>query len=160
MVEVWGGGGAPRDCSCIPSNANVGIGGAGGGYGRGIYNVTPGVSRSVTVGRGGVAQNGGTSSFGTLISATGGSLGGGIAGIGRGQFNMNGKPGETFYGDYRFSDPSTSLGRGGDAGNGGWGGIASLVARTSGGVPGGGGGAGARNTTGGVGAAGRVVVWW
>ena len=52
MIEVWGGG---------------------GGYGKGVYVVTPGTSYAVTVGAGGVSQTAGsTSSVGGLISATGG----------------------------------------------------------------------------------------
>jgi hypothetical protein len=78
-VEIWGGGsGTFASLSGIPSG-----GGSGGGYARKrITGLTTGQTISVTVGGGGSAGNtsgapasaGGTSSFGTYVSATGGSL--------------------------------------------------------------------------------------
>jgi hypothetical protein len=78
-VEVWGGGaGSYASVPGMPSG-----GGSGGGYARKrITSLTPGQSISVTIGAGGnggtaygaAAGSGGTTSFGTYVSATGGSL--------------------------------------------------------------------------------------
>ena len=78
-VEVWGGGsGSYASVANLPSG-----GGAGGGYARKrIAGVIPGQTVPVTVGAGGAGgttagaapSGGGTSSFGTYVSATGGSL--------------------------------------------------------------------------------------
>lgn len=78
-VELWGGGaGSYASYSTIPSG-----GGAGGGYARKrIADLTPGQVIAVTVAAGGAGgttsggapTSGGTSSFGTFVSATGGSL--------------------------------------------------------------------------------------
>jgi hypothetical protein len=73
-VAIWGGGGG---------NEGGGNGGSGG-FGQGIYNVTSGTSYTVTIGSGGIGKsagaglgtNGGTSSFGSLITCTGGSAAG------------------------------------------------------------------------------------
>lgn len=52
------------------------VGGAGGGFALGTFSVTAGSSHIVTVGGGGTQNTaGGTSSFGSLISATGGAGG-------------------------------------------------------------------------------------
>lgn len=75
---VGAGGGGKGDSAPFYS-------GAGGGYAHGVFDVTPGQSYSVTVGNGGYGGFSGTdgqsSSFGALISATGGK-GGGSAGGG------------------------------------------------------------------------------
>jgi hypothetical protein len=78
-VELWGGGaGSYASYGSIPSG-----GGAGGGYARKrISGLLPGQVIPVTIGIGGnggatsgsPATAGGTSSFGTYVSATGGSL--------------------------------------------------------------------------------------
>jgi hypothetical protein len=78
-VEVWGGGsGTYASIVSMPSG-----GGSGGGYARKrVTGLTTGQTILVTVGPGGTAGNtggappsaGGTSSFGTYVSATGGSL--------------------------------------------------------------------------------------
>jgi hypothetical protein len=77
-VEVWGAGsGSFASTSTIPSG-----GGAGGGYARKrITGLTPGQIIPVTVGTGGSAGGtstppgpGGSSSFGSYVSATGGGL--------------------------------------------------------------------------------------
>jgi|9_EtaG_2_1085328.scaffolds.fasta_scaffold32813_2 hypothetical protein len=66
-VRCWGAGGGG------PSNASH-AGGAGGGFAIGEFDVEVGTNYTVTVGAGGVHNtSGGTSSFGTLISATGGA---------------------------------------------------------------------------------------
>lgn len=106
-VRVVGGGGGGRQ---------NGAGGAGGGYAHGVFTVVPGASYAVTVGTPG-SENinaptaGGTSSFGALISATGGgaaiAAGGAVGGVGIG-------------GDYQASGGSVgaSAAYGGGAGAG------------------------------------------
>jgi hypothetical protein len=78
-VEVWGAGsGSYASIPGLPSG-----GGSGGGYAKKlIAGLTPGQIVPVVIGAGGVAGNtagvaaglGGTSSFGSSVSATGGSL--------------------------------------------------------------------------------------
>jgi hypothetical protein len=78
-VEVWGGGsGSYASVPGLPSG-----GGSGGGYARKLVTgLTPGQTIAVTVGAGGgggtttggAATGGGASSFGSFVSATGGSL--------------------------------------------------------------------------------------
>ncbi len=72
-VRAWGAGGAGG-----AGFGTAGGGGAGGGYCEGFYNVSPGQSFIVSVGNGGAGSGagGGTSSFGSLASATGGQSGG------------------------------------------------------------------------------------
>jgi|SRR3989344_8905412 len=160
-VEVWGGGGGPSD-------GGYSYGGAGGGYAKGFYAVTPGSPYTVTVGAGGTeGVNGGTSSFGSLISATGGEKGrngGGFnlvnGGQGFGQVNVSGD-----------SVPDNNP-QGGNGGNGGGGGISHRVDSdyycSNGITPGGGGSYGEIFGTGTGfgsgdpcrGASGRVVVSW
>lgn len=83
-VEVRGGGGTSY-------GQGHPVGGCGGGYGKGVFTVTPGHTYAVTVGNGGTGgsfrirgSSGGESSFENLISATGGE--GGEGGEG-GDFN-------------------------------------------------------------------------
>ena len=78
-VELWGGGaGSFASIPNVPSG-----GGSGGGYARKrITGLSPGQIINVTIGSGGAggttagnpATAGGTSSFGSFVSATGGSL--------------------------------------------------------------------------------------
>src|SRR6185312_14155685 len=78
-VEVWGAGsGSYASVPGLPSG-----GGSGGGYARKrITGLTPGQAINVTVGTGGTAGNvsgvaptaGGSSSFGSYVSASGGAL--------------------------------------------------------------------------------------
>ncbi|MBX3308445.1 MAG: hypothetical protein KF751_20555 [Nitrospira sp.] len=78
-VEVRGGGGGGGAADGISSP----VGGCGGGYGKGVFTVTPGSTYAVTVGAGGSGavykgrrgHEGGKSSFGDLIAATGGEGG-------------------------------------------------------------------------------------
>lgn len=74
-VRVVGAGGGAG----IAASGIARTGGGGGGYAHGIFNVTAGDSYTVTVGTGGAGgaspTAGGTSSFGLLISATGGDSG-------------------------------------------------------------------------------------
>jgi len=174
MVEVWGGGGGGGSSS---GSGSLASGGGGGGYGKGIYAVTPSTTYSITVGTGGVVGTtgtagylGGTSSFGSLISASGG--GGGTSGnsmsVGAGgnsftgaQFTIAGGAG--FTGCINYLN-FYLLPHGGMAGNGGMGGSGFSNATGGFGVaPGGGGGGSVGSPTpglGGMGASGRVVVWW
>jgi hypothetical protein len=83
LVEVQAGGGGGGSCSATGSGQySIGSPGAGGGYAR--SRLTAGFADVlVTVGSGGAggtastdnAATGGTSSFGSLLSATGGSAG-------------------------------------------------------------------------------------
>lgn len=67
-IRVWGAGGG--GCSTTSS-----AGGSGGGFAIGEFAVVAGASYNITVGAGGgINTAGGSSSFGSLISATGGSV--------------------------------------------------------------------------------------
>ena len=83
-VSSWGAGGSGGGVSG-PSAS--GAGGGGGGHAQGIYAVTGGATYTLIVGKGAVRSTpgpnngaaGGTTSFGSLISATGGSGGAGVS---------------------------------------------------------------------------------
>lgn len=80
-ISLWGGGGGGAGVATYTNQAS---GGGGGGFAFGVYTVLPLTVYSMTIGAGGsggaagntTGQNGGTSSFDTLISATGGQPGG------------------------------------------------------------------------------------
>ncbi|HVE21847.1 MAG TPA: hypothetical protein VNC39_07720 [Acidocella sp.] len=172
--RVWsgGGGGAGSAASTI---AFAGTGGGAGGYAELVETVTPGQAIAVTVGQGGaggVAQSpgasGGTSSVGTFVTVTGGAGGayqaafattntaGGQA-VG-GIVNFQGG-----FGGIVMMNGSTGNGLGGAGGNapqGGQGGVQSSAAAGPGQFPGGGGGGagGPGGLTGGAGANGLVIV--
>jgi len=112
-VELWGGGSG----SWASTTTISGGGGSGGGYTKKlILGLTPGQSITVTVGAGGnlgtsslMPGNGGTSSFGSYCSATGGTINtlnsiaapsfGNIAGYGiGGDQNVTGSDGMTAIG--------------------------------------------------------------
>lgn len=127
MVEVWGAGGGGGDNSTW---SNQGAGGGGGGYGKQVLDVTPGTDYPVIVGLGGESEtDGGNSSFGNLISATGGHGGHsegpnyfevpGEGGVSQAAFNINGEDG----GEVPFLSSNSSYellsGAGGAAGCGG-----------------------------------------
>jgi hypothetical protein len=171
-VRVLGGGASSGYHSTMP-----GAGGGAGGEALGVVSgLTAGQSIAVTVGAGGVAltapgagNNGGTSSFGTYMSATGGTGGnggtvtqfamaGGAGGIGTGgQINRGGSYG---------SDSIVVACRGGDGGGPGNGRAASgpQVGMSATGYGGGGGGGGTTTSgtlvgsPGGAGAPGIVIV--
>jgi hypothetical protein len=150
-VEVWSGGGGGS--SDIAYQAR---GGGGGGYGYDCFSVTPGTNYSINVGTGGVRADGGSSSFGNLISAIGGKKGitgtvlsnGGTSSAG---FTISGGQGDF---------------NGGDGGNGGTGGNGGYYGNNpqNGVIPGGGGGALRDDRLGsgasGSGARGQVYVYW
>lgn len=109
IVEVVGAGGSGGK----GGSSSNGAGGGGGGYARRLLTALQvGASQPVTIGNGGAQQtsngapgnNGQTTSFGTLVSATGGKGGGagavatlilgGEPGVGvNGDINMQGGPG-------------------------------------------------------------------
>ena len=172
-VEVWGGGaGSFASTSSVASG-----GGSGGGFARKrITGLTPGQAIPVTIGGGGnggttagaVAGAGGTSSFGTFVSATGGSLNatasasnpqngatpGGV-GIG-GDLDLIGSSGQSAF--------MSAAGIGGAAPLGGMQSSGSVgVAGVFPGGGAGGAGTGANGTTpfsGASGASGRIMVRW
>lgn len=95
-VRVVGGGGG--GASYFGNNGVAG--GGGGGYAHGVFSVNENAVYVVTVGQGGMRANtgtdnpGGASSFGALITATGGEPGVGINGVpgtgGAGGFGIGG----------------------------------------------------------------------
>lgn len=98
-VRAVGGGGGGSYYENMGSGNYV-SGGCGGGYAHGVFPVTAGANFAVTVGLGGVclgstnlppALSGGTSSFGALISATGGGA------------NYTGVPGNGVGGSFQAS---------------------------------------------------------
>lgn len=85
MVGGGGGGGGAPAGSAV-SLSTVGVGGGGGEYARGLFSAsTIGASRAIIIGAGGVGHtgaagdNGGTTSFSTLMTAIGGTGGGSYA---------------------------------------------------------------------------------
>ncbi len=171
MVEVWGGGGG-GGAGYNPSGTQGG-GGGGGGYGKQVFTVSAGANYTVSVGNGGAGSTGsgalagGTSSFGALISASGGSPGtdagatkgaGGTGGTSAALVNLPGEAGNQF----SSSGPIQSQAGGGASPYGGSGGVGGMVA-VPGGAPGGGGGGGGafpEGWPGGDGAKGRVIVYY
>lgn len=171
-ARVWGAGGGGGGNYVQGASG----GGGGGGYSEEILFVAPGGSIVVIVAQGGLgggnssvsasANNGlsgETSSFGTLISATGGVGGfgsltgsygvGGVGGVGYG----NSLVAVGGLGSAGFTIGTSGLGgAGGAAALGGPGGAAGPG--YSGSFPGGGGGGGINNNHGGVGANGLVIV--
>jgi hypothetical protein len=173
-VEIWGAGsGSFASAATVPSG-----GGSGGGYARKrITGLTSGQVISVTVGAGGSAGStttapgpGGSTSFGTYLSATGGGLnplatianpwlGASSFGVGSGgDMNVGGSSGGNGLGNI-----------GGAGGGGALGGGMNYVATSyaiNGQAPGGGAsgsGTGLNNNTaqpGGTGASGLVIVRW
>ena len=172
-VEVWGGGSGTFASVASGSSG----GGSGGGYARKrITGLVTGQTIPVTVGGGGTAGNtggvppaaGGTSSFGTFASATGGSLnplantgspqnGATPSGIGvGGDVNIAGSAGQV--GTLNQGGMGGAAPMGGSQNSGTWG--------LTGAFPGGGAsgaGTGANSTTpynGAAGSLGLVVVRW
>jgi hypothetical protein len=176
-IEVWGAGGGGSN---VPSYNQHSSGGGGGGYGYARFTVVPGSIYSVVVGRGGVnTGNGGSSSFGNLISATGGNGGawtntttcanvavGGTGGASSATFNVSGASG----GNGIPCQSSGGIGgKGGSGGVGGSGGSVSFsggaLSGQNGQIPGGGGGGActdnsAPNSAGGNGARGQVYIYF
>lgn len=172
-VKIWGGGGGGGGCA---ANATAGAaGGAAGGYTESLINVSNlTFPLSVTVGVGGTAAAaganaggaGGTSTFGSILSATGGAGGGGASGSTAGQ-----TPGSVGVGsggniiNVTGTGSSTAAGTIGSTGGSTYssgGGVGHVTAGAGGGgFPGGGGGGanGASSATpGGAGATGMVII--
>ena len=172
-VELWGGGSGTFASSIgIPSG-----GGSGGGYAkRRIAGLLPGQQIAVTIGAGGSAGTvggisptaGGTSSFGSFVSATGGSLNY-LATVASPQ-NGATPPGSGVGGDVNLSGSAGQAGSGSQGGMGGAGPMGGAQNSGTTGVnglfPGGGAsgaGTGATGSTpyaGAVGADGLIVVRW
>jgi hypothetical protein len=168
-VEVWGGGGGGGNCDIDEDGfPDGGSGGGAGGYGKKVLDVTPGTNFTVKVGMGGTPANqGGDSSFDSVVTATGGFPGigsisvggantiGGVGGVSDAPMNITGGSGSTYY---------EVGGDGGNAGCGGSGGRGDNFTGSpeSGQVPGGGGGGGYEDhqELGGYGGNGRVIVYY
>lgn len=162
---VGGGGGGGRG-----TGTNAAAGGGAGGYAEGWYDVTPGSTYTVTIGAGGAGATspgaggspGGTTSFGALLSATGGQgqsplEAGGAGGSGSGgQINASGGAGHD-------ATPGSNVigGAGGNSVFGG-GGRQGTVSGVNGQAPGAGGGGsyGGSPGNGGSGAHGICIVEW
>jgi len=166
-VTVVGGGGAGG------TNATQPGGGGGAGAQAVLYlsGLTPGQAIAVTVGTGGVPSagpgnggNGGTTSFGAFVSATGGGGGqGGAVSTSAGGFGGTAAGGALNFGGSWGTDGISVAGRGGDGGGpgGGRGTTGYLTGMSANGFGGGGGGGGAGGgvgATGGYGGPGYVTV--
>ena len=121
LIECWGGGG---------SGGRAGASGTGGGGGGGyIYRFVPlsslGATETVTVAAGGASVTsgttngnvGGTSSFGTWLSAYGGGGGAAVA-----PYYFGGGGGGSISAGSTYSSTNTITGGAPDGGNGGFGG--------------------------------------
>jgi hypothetical protein len=122
MVELWGGGGGGGSGYPFSDSDGTGDwtggGGGAGGYGWNVFNVIPGNSYTVTTpadADGGV--HGGTTSFGSLMSATGGSPG---ANATRSSTGSGGAGGISTGGVINFTSGSGFDGWRGGQGGGAW----------------------------------------
>ncbi|EFG1485683.1 hypothetical protein KYK43_001047 [Escherichia coli] len=174
-VKVIGGGGSGGYPSISSTNAAGGGGGGGGGVSESVIDLTGIDTVTITVGSGGNGQNtsarngnpGGTSSFGTYLSATGGygggQISGGVGGEGvGGQINTSLGPGSPGASMIAGTDSAVGGSGGGPGGHG-------QVLDSAGNVgsnakgPGGGGAGLATKKTGGVTGAGHsgiVIIYW
>ena len=174
-VKVIGGGASGGVGSTTTSGITCGGGGGGGGVAEGLVDLTGINSVSITVGAGGAhvsvssanGKNGGSSSFGAYMSASGGYSGGqpsgGLAGVGvGGTINTSLGPGSP------GSIASAASGAGNGGSGGGPGGAGTFRDTANGkavsAVGPGGGGAGLcpNSSTGqsGAGADGAVYIYW
>lgn len=188
IVELVGGGGSGAGATASASQVSAGGGGGAGGYSiERILAAALGATETVTIGAGGAAPTagnnagnaGGTTSFGSLLSATGGSGGGtsstaaviGVAGTDAGAGSggdVNAQGGAGGGATARFSDAIVLGGGGGDSYFGGGGaarltfGAASVAGRQGGNYGAGGSGGVSIDAggavAGGAGAAGVVIV--
>ena len=158
-VTVIGGGGGGGNSSGT-GTGQAGSGGGGGGVSRKRINLAGVSTVTVTVGAGGAAQvAGGTSSFGTYLSATGGNAAGpsrGTAGVGVGG-DLNDTLGYGFQrhtnGTAQVSGKGAGLGGGASIENGTIVGDAALSFGC-------GGSGGTGGAAGGVGSRGLVDIEW
>lgn len=173
IVEVQGAGGGGGAGSTV--DGACGGGGGGGGYAlEKISAAAIGASKAVTIGAGGTVGatsaggTGGTTSFGALVSATGGAGGAegtSASGVAGGGVGGNGSGGNVNIEGGAGAAGSGASSHGGNGGNARFGGAAQ--GGTSVGVAGGnygGGGSGGRRTSatnraGGAGADGFVLVY-
>ena len=171
IVEVVGGGGGGGNAGGLAYS--TGAGGGAGGYARQVFSASAiGASQAITIGAGGAAAGSGTSSsFGSLITCTGGGPGhsngttgapwnGGVGGtvtIG-GTFNVVGG-----YGYISLAANASGVypGSGGKsffASGGAGGGVGSITGSAGSFGSGGGGGGPGSSASGGAGGAGIIVV--
>ncbi len=175
-VRVVGGGGGGRGGDTAGGVSPGGGGGGGGGYAEKLLTAT--ASETITIGAGGAGSTaldgavesgvtGGTTSFGSTVSATGGvggfggvanepSPAGGDGGVGSGgNINIDGGGGTTGVNDSTGGTGGSSVLGGGGAGQ-----PRGVVGLTGGNYGGGGGGGGGdvAGAHGGPGAAGVVIV--
>lgn len=163
IAEVVGGGGAGGNGNNSGTADTPGEGGGGGGYARRLISAASLASaETVTIGAGGLAPNGngGTTTLGSLLQATGGTggedaasgdtAGVAVGGVGTlGDINIGGEAGSKYGGAV-----NSAGGVGGSSVLGGGGG-AEVAGRNYGG---GGGGGGANSGAGANGAQGIVIV--
>jgi hypothetical protein len=168
-VRVWGGGGGGG----FGGATGAGGGGAAGTPGMGTYAVTPGDSIAITVGTGGAAGTaagvhgaaGGTSSFGSLLTAPGGG-GGGSTASGNGTAGTPGAPATGGSFSSAGAGGGTGMGAAGIGGaggssiGGGPGGHSYTGPGRAGMAPGGAGSGGGNNNAGGAGGVGWVEITW
>jgi hypothetical protein len=173
VVGAGGGGSNSLPTVAVPGTAlSSGGGGGAGGLAKGIYTVVPGAVITITIGAQGTSQaSGGTSSFGTFCSASGGAGssfqssdtsagGGGGIGVGGTILNFRGGVGSDGQsGTYN----STGNGAPGPFGGGGRayaGGNSRLDAQAPGSGGGGSYASSAGSNVGGFGGTGLVVLEW
>lgn len=134
LAEVWGagggggGGGSGHFAGCVSYRGAPGHSGAPGGYAAGRLTVTPGTSHTVTIAAGGTPGSGappggehgsagaaaGTTSLGTLLSATGGGGGGGgVGSTHQGDAGTPGSPGVGIGGSLQLTGGGAAGGQGG-----------------------------------------------
>ena len=162
-VEVWGAGGNGSN----GTDGWSGGGGGGGGYGYQCFSVLPGTIYIIKVGSNGDSTQG-SSSFDTIITATGGTDASNLDHTG----GIGGSSSSTIVGLYSIlggNGPTPIYGisggsRGGDGGNGGLGGnyATNVNGGQAGFAPGGGGGGCDQSlgNSGGRGARGQVYIYW
>jgi hypothetical protein len=178
IVEAVGAGGSGGTANAaFSSNLSQGAGGGGGEYGyKVIDNGDVGDTETVTVGVGVSASNGGTTSFGTHLTAVGGNVGGngGAPGYSTGGNGGSGGTGGDFYikgcdgsNSGTTGTSSTQPSQSGIGGASYWSGFRRVspsagTAGFNGKLYGGGGSGGFANTStaqlGGIGGNGRVII--
>ena len=169
-ARLWGGGGGGG-----AGGGGAGGGGAGGGYAEGYFPASPGTLIALTVGAGGAGGlAGGTTSFGTLASASGGGGGGNGTTGGAGAGATNGGvgaggainfPGQTGQNGLTFSGGGLLGGTGGGAFGGAStfgpaGSSTTALGGCTGAFFGCGGSGGIAGGGGGPGGAGLIIVEW
>ena len=176
LVTVIGGGGGGSRRSTT-AGLSAGGGGAGGGYANKLVDLTGVSSVNVTVGAGGAGAStdntggaaGGSSSFGSYLSASGGAGGGGAGGPSAGGVGVGGDLNSSLGPGSGGADFTTGSGTGNTRISGAGGGpggesiftaAGSSIAGKSAIGPGGGGSGSVGTANGGAGAAGIVIIKW